>query len=285
MSGQTSKSNDSLQSNPKGSDFKLELDTADLEIGQTEHDLYQIERVLSDRLASLDSFQNIKNQVQTSKNQSNFAEEEWDDDPAARLKRVEAVLFLSRKPLTLRKISELAHLEDATQARTMIGQLNQRYDRIGQAFHVKKVAGGFQMLTRPQFSPWIERLEYIPRSLRLSNPAMETLTIVAYRQPIIKAEIEAIRGLASGEMLRQLLELNLIKISGRSPKLGRPFLYTTTKEFLTTFGLNGLQDLPRSTQLLGAGLPEWGIFDNNLDDQKNGLSTPQKEETFKETEL
>lgn len=191
--------------------------------------------------------------------------EKWESDPLSRMRRTEAVLFLSRKPMASRKISELAHLEDGTQARTMIKELNLRYDRAGRAFQIKKVAGGYQMLTRPQFADWICRLDHIPGPMRLSAPAMETLTVVAYRQPIIKAEIEAIRGVSCGEMLRQLLESNLVKIAGRSEKLGRPFLYATSKDFLTCFGLNSIQDLPRAGQLCGQGLPEWASFDNNLD--------------------
>lgn len=212
---------------------------------------------------------------------TNDPDSQGEETLKAKQQRVEALLFLSRKPQNLRKISELAQLEDATQARTLIGQLNKKYDSVGRAFQIKQVAGGYQMLTRPQFSAWIERLDYLPRPLRLSQPALETLTLVAYRQPIIKAEIEAIRGLASGEMLRQLLELNLIKIAGRSPKLGRPFLYITTREFLTKFGLNSLQELPRQEQLSGTGLPDWPSSDINSDQPKNGSSTPQKEETFK----
>ena len=213
------------------------------------------------------------------------SDETWDTDPKERLRRLEALLFMSRKPLASRKISELAFLEDGTQARTMIGQLNSRYDRLGQSFHIKKVAGGYQMLTRPQFSDWIRRLNHVPRPMRLSNPALETLTVVAYRQPIIKAEIDTIRGVSCGEMLRQLLENDLIKIAGRSEKLGRPFLYTTTKNFLTCFGLNSLQDLPRAGQLSGAGLPEWATFDDNLDDPKQGSTKPLNDATKKETEL
>ena len=174
-------------------------------------------------------------------------------------------MFLSRQPLGSRKISDLAHLEDATQARTMIDELNRRYDRARRAFHVKRVAGGYQMLTRPQFQDWLRRLDHMPQRARLTTPALETLTVVAYRQPIIKVEIEAIRGVSCGEMLRQLLEANLIKIAGRSEKLGRPFLYATTKDFLTNFGLNSLQDLPRAPALVGQGLPEWATFDDNLE--------------------
>ncbi|MCP4094873.1 MAG: SMC-Scp complex subunit ScpB [Planctomycetaceae bacterium] len=180
---------------------------------------------------------------------------------------------MSRTPLPSRKLSQLAELEDGTQARTMIKDLNQHYDEIGRAFHVKQVAGGYQLRTRPQFADWIGRLEHTPRATRLSAPALETLTVVAYRQPIIKAEIEAVRGVSCGEMLRQLLEKNLIKIAGRSEKLGRPFLYATSKEFLAHFGLNSLADLPRAKQLSGQGLPQWASSDQNHE-----VSTPGHED-------
>jgi segregation and condensation protein B len=135
------------------------------------------------------------------------------------------------------------------------------------------------MLTRPQFSDWIRRMDHVPRPQRLSGPALETLTVVAYRQPIIKAEIEAIRGVSCGEMLRQLLERNLVKIAGRSEKLGRPFLYATSKDFLTCFGLNSLQELPRARHLRGNGLPEWASTDENLDNLNHDSSTTMSEET------
>ena len=178
-------------------------------------------------------------------------------EPDAMLQRVEGILFLARKPLNSRKIAQLAHLEDGTQARTMIGHLNRRYDEVGRAFHVKKISGGFQMLTRPKFFDWINRLEHSPNRIRLSNPARETLTVVAYRQPIIKVDIESIRGVSCGEMLRQLLEKGLVKISGRSEDLGRPFLYSTTRKFLAEFGFNSLHDLPKFDTLAGAGMPDW----------------------------
>jgi len=177
-------------------------------------------------------------------------------DSSEATKRVEAILFLTRQPLASRKISQMAGLEDGTQARTIIRELNTRYDQIGQAFQIKRVAGGYQMLTRPQFSRWIRRLDHVPSTGRLSTPALETLTVVAYRQPIIKAEIEAIRGVSCGEMLRQLLEKGLVKIAGRSPELGRPFLYATTKQFLARYGLNRLSDLPDADEMSGQGLPE-----------------------------
>lgn len=187
----------------------------------------------------------------------------WPEDIGSRRQRVEAVLFMARKPLHSRKISQLADLEDGTQARTLIRELNLHYDKQQRSFHIKQVAGGFQMRTRPQFADWIRRLDHIPKHHRLSTPAQETLTVVAYRQPIIKADIEAIRGVSSGEMLRQLLEFGLIKIAGRSDQLGRPFLYATTPDFLTEFGFKNLSEMPRFDQLSGVGLPQWVTSDKN----------------------
>ena len=207
------------------------------------------------------------------------AVQKWPTDDKSRRRRLEAVLFMSRTPLPSRKLSQLAELEDGTQARTMIKELNQHYDEIGRAFHVKQVAGGYQLRTRPQFSDWIGRLEHTPKPVRLSAPALETLTVVAYRQPIIKAEIEAVRGVSCGEMLRQLLERNLIKIAGRSEKLGRPFLYATSKEFLAHFGLNSLADLPRAKQLSGQGLPEWASSDQNQEISTTTLQNIQTLQT------
>ena len=194
--------------------------------------------------------------------------------------RLEAVLFLSRKPLSSRKISKLAELPDGTRARTLLKQLNQHYDRVGRAFHVKQVAGGYQLRTRPQFASWLRTQEHIPRPSRLTGPAMETLTVVAYRQPIIKAEIEAIRGVACGEMLRQLLEKGLVKIAGRSPELGRPFLYATTSEFLARFGLNSLSSLPRAKNLVGKGLPDWISSDENHDSSSGDFESDETDATY-----
>ena len=173
------------------------------------------------------------------------------------LRRVEAVLFLARSPLTNRRIAQLAGLEDGTRARVQLKRLNAFYDAVGRSFHVKQVAGGYQLRTRPQFAQWLRKLEHLPAPNRLSGPALETLTVIAYRQPIIKAEIEAIRGVGCGEMIRQLLEKGLIRISGRSEMLGHPFLYSTTKLFLTTFGLSSLESLPRAGKMRGTGLPAW----------------------------
>lgn len=162
------------------------------------------------------------------------------------LARLEAVLLTVDGALSARKLAQFAGLADGTSARTLIRQLNQFYDQTGTAFRVEEVAGGHQLLTRPKFSKWLRRLFPTPVETRLSGPALETLAVVAYRQPVLRADVEAVRGVQCGEMLRQLLERDLIRIGGRANELGRPFLYTTTKRFLQVFGLRHLDDLPRA---------------------------------------
>lgn len=165
----------------------------------------------------------------------------WRD---ARAARVEAVLFLAAEPLSSRRISQLASLADGTEARTLIRRLNALYDLEESAFRIEEVAGGFQLLTRPRYALWLRRLAPVAAGARLSAPALETLAVVAYRQPVLRAEIESIRGVQCGEVLRQLMERDLVKIVGKSTELGRPFLYGTTRRFLQVFGLRSLEDLP-----------------------------------------
>ena len=169
----------------------------------------------------------------------------WRD---ANLARVEAVLFLAREPLSSRRIAELADLADGTQARTLIRRLNQLLDAGKTAVRIEELAGGYQLLTRPSFAPWIRRIALAPVEARLSAPAMETLAVVAYRQPILRAEIESIRGVGCEDILRQLLDRDLVRIVGRSEDLGRPLLYGTTKRFLEVYGLRSLDELPRAAE-------------------------------------
>jgi segregation and condensation protein B len=163
--------------------------------------------------------------------------------------RLEAVLLLAREPMNTRKLAQLAHLADGTEARTLIRRLNRWYDETGSAFVAEELAGGFQLLSRPQFAGWIRRAHGAPAEVRLSAPALETLAVVAYRQPVMRSQIEAIRGVDCGEILRQLMERGLIKAAGRAEELGRPYLYATTKRFMQVFGLKHLDDLPRAEQL------------------------------------
>jgi segregation and condensation protein B len=166
-----------------------------------------------------------------------------------RLTRLEAVLFLAREPLSSRKIAQLASLADGTEARTLVRRLNQLYDQGGSAFRVEELAGGFQLLTRPKFGPWLRRLLQTPVETRLSAPAMETLAVVAYRGPVLRAQVEAIRGVQFGDVLRQLMDRDLVRIASRSDELGRPLFYATTKRFLQIFGLRHLDELPLAADL------------------------------------
>jgi segregation and condensation protein B len=158
--------------------------------------------------------------------------------------RLEAALYLAREPLSVRRLAKLARLPDGTRARVLLKELQRLAVESGSAFRVEQIAGGFQLLTRGPFGPWIRRLLAAAPENRLSNAAMETLAVVAYRQPVTRAEIEAIRGVGCEEMLRQLLDRDFVAIGGRVEELGRPNVYITTRWFLQAFGLARIEDLP-----------------------------------------
>jgi segregation and condensation protein B len=175
-----------------------------------------------------------------------------------RMAQLEAVLFVAKSPLHTGKLGQYANLADGTEARTLILRLNLMYDQAGSAFRVVEVAGGWQLRTRRQFANWLRRLPHVPKQIRLSAPAMETLAVIAYRQPVVRADVESIRGVACGEIIRQLMDRELVRVAGRSEELGRPFLYSTTIHFLEIFGLHGLDELPRAQwiqQPMTSGLP------------------------------
>jgi segregation and condensation protein B len=177
----------------------------------------------------------------------------WRD---GRVARIEAVLFLAREPLSSRKIAQMVNLADGTEARTLVRRLNRMLDESASAYRVEEVAGGFQLMTRPLFGPWLRRLLQTPVKTRLGAAALETLAVVAYRQPVLRAEVEAIRGVQSGDILRQLMERDLVRISGRAEELGRPLTYGTTKRFLQVFGLRHLNELPRAEILRPRSVPQ-----------------------------
>jgi segregation and condensation protein B len=173
-------------------------------------------------------------------------------DPQARdpkLARLEAALMLADEPLAARKLAAIADLADTAEARHLLDKLKNLYDAEGTAFQIEEIAGGFQLLTRPVYHPWLLRLRRSSNELRLSSAALETLAIVAYRQPIMRADVDNIRGVQCSELLHQLVEKGLVKITGHHDSLGRPVLYGTTKKFLQVFGLNSLKDLPEVEQL------------------------------------
>ncbi|MBC8201989.1 MAG: SMC-Scp complex subunit ScpB [Planctomycetes bacterium] len=161
--------------------------------------------------------------------------------------RVEALLFASERSLSETKMKTVLGIdcEDATKQITKaIESLNESYDDSNRAFRVERIAGGYRVMTREELAPLVSRLHAERQQQKLSQAALETLSILAYRQPVMRAEIEVIRGVACGEVLRGLLERRLVKIVGRAEELGRPMLYGTTKDFLNIFGLASLKDLP-----------------------------------------
>jgi segregation and condensation protein B len=167
----------------------------------------------------------------------------------AALANLEAVLFAADEPLPIRRLAKVLGLSDAAEARRLIRRLQGLYERDSTAFQIEELAGGFQLFTRPVYHSWLMRLRHTGQELKLSAAARETLAIIAYRQPIMRADVESIRGVQCGDMLRLLMEKGLVRIAGRHDSLGRPVLYGTTRKFLQVFGLKNLQDLPLVEQL------------------------------------
>jgi segregation and condensation protein B len=201
--------------------------------------------------------------------------------------RVEALLMVADRPMSEGKIAELLGIIDAApaprrrrkaaaaegaegtapeaapepveetpqqkragaQVRDAIASLNARYESDGRTFRIESVAGGRQVMTLPQYAPIVQRVKGVREQGRLTQAALETLAIIAYRQPILRADLEAIRGVACGEVLRSLMERRYVKIVGRADEVGRPMLYGTTTEFLKQFGIGKLDELPNAKDL------------------------------------
>jgi segregation and condensation protein B len=178
--------------------------------------------------------------------------------PAAELKAIlEALIFASPEPLTLKAIYKLLDTEQRDDIQAALRELAHDYERPG-GLQLVEVAGGYQIVTRPDLHEWVRRLFNERTTQKLSVAALETLAVIAYRQPVTALEITEIRGVNTSGVLNTLLERHLVKIVGRKPVVGRPFMYATTKEFLIRFGLNDLNDLPKvedMTEALGLEAP------------------------------
>lgn len=158
---------------------------------------------------------------------------------------VEALLFASDAPVEPERIQEVLDLHSAAAARELVTRLRERLDEEGRALQVIEVGGGFRLVTRPEVAPWLVKLARSRTKSRLSRPALETLAIIAYRQPVSRPEVDAIRGVNSEAVLDNLLDRRMIRVAGRKESPGRPFLYETAREFLVAFGLRDLADLPK----------------------------------------
>ena len=158
---------------------------------------------------------------------------------------VEALLFASEAPVEAERIQEVLDLPSAGQARELVQMLVERLDGQGRALQIIEVGGGYRLVTRPEVAPWLVKLARSRTRSRLSRSALETLAIIAYRQPASRPDIDAVRGVNSEAVLDNLLDRRMVRIAGRKDSPGRPFLYETTRDFLVAFGLRDLADLPK----------------------------------------
>lgn len=170
--------------------------------------------------------------------------------------KVEAIVLSNSKPVAAARIAEVISAMSeikigASDVEASVESLNSAYDETGRAFRIEVVAGGYRVMTRPEHADVLAAFHRKQASSRLSRPAIETLAIIAYKQPITRAKLEAIRGVGCGEVLRSLLERRLIAVTGRAEELGRPMLYGTTKQFLDSFGIRSVKDLPSVESMLG----------------------------------
>jgi segregation and condensation protein B len=164
---------------------------------------------------------------------------------------VEAILFASDEPVPVDRVADAAGDEVSVDlVRQAVRQLVEEYDAGGRAFTIEEIAGGLQLFTRPEYNKYLKKLLRARNEARFTQAALETLAIIAYKQPAARAEIEDIRGVACGDMIRTLMEKGLVRVAGRSEHLGRALLYGTTKKFLQVFGLASVKDLPESKQLV-----------------------------------
>lgn len=162
---------------------------------------------------------------------------------------VECLIFAAEEPITLRKLTEIIEGADSSQIEEAITQLKKDYDAQGRSFQIEEIAGGYQLFTKSEYYEWAAKLRKKSGETKLSQAALETLAVIAYKQPVLRADVEAIRGVQSGQIIRLLMDRDLVKVVGRDESLGHPLLYGTTKKFLEYFGLKDIKDLPKIEEL------------------------------------
>ncbi len=162
---------------------------------------------------------------------------------------VEALIMASPEPLASKKISEMIEDLGPSKVSKAVAELNTRYMEMGCAYRIREIAGGYQFFIMPEYTGYVEEMFSRRRKMRLTRAALETLAIIAYKQPATKTEIEQIRGVASDGVLHNLLEKNMVTIKGRASTVGKPLQYGTTDEFLKFFGLNKVEDLPKMSEI------------------------------------
>ncbi len=191
---------------------------------------------------------------------------------------IEALLLASEKPLPLGQISSVLDNLDTDETRKLIEELRSEFEQAGRGIRIKEIAGGFQMSTAAEFAPFLKKLFKGRHLERLSKPALETLAIIAYKQPLTRSEIELLRNVNVDGVMKSLLEKNLIRISGRKKAPGRPCVYGTTRQFLEHFGLNSLVDLPKIEEF-SAMAQKKDLVDIDLEEEKIAEESDELEKT------
>lgn len=162
---------------------------------------------------------------------------------------IEAVLLSAESPVTVARLAEVIDGHGPREVARLVEELREEYGRSGRGFTIVEVAGGYQLATRAELSPWLRRFHKDRHQVRLSQAALETLAIIAFKQPLTRIEVDSIRGVNSAGVLQTLMELGMVRITGRSDGIGKPMLFGTTREFLVHFGLKNLTDLPKPKEL------------------------------------
>ena len=192
---------------------------------------------------------------------------------------IESLLFVAQEPLTIDRLQKIITGAQSKELREALGELAADYETRQGGFYLNHVAGGYQIRTRPEYKEWIKRMLQ-PKPLRLSKPALETLAIIAYKQPVIRSDVEHIRGVDCGGVLRVLLERKFIRVLGRKEIPGRPLIYATTKRFLEVFDLKTLKDLPTPKEIeeFGSALTE-EMDETERKEEAAEISSEDTEET------
>ncbi len=196
---------------------------------------------------------------------------------------LESLIFVSEGPLPVDRMKEVTGAPKRDLQR-LLGEMVEEYRSSGRGFFLMEVAEGFQFRTRPEHAEWIKKLKKV-KTAALSQPALETLAIVAYRQPVVRMDVEKVRGVDSGGVLRTLLEKRLIKIIGKKDVAGKPLVYGTSKKFLEVFGLKELSDLPTLKDLEGLGPPSTeGILPLQEEKEEPGAANPPEDPNMQPAE-
>ncbi|MCX5695322.1 MAG: SMC-Scp complex subunit ScpB [Candidatus Omnitrophica bacterium] len=191
---------------------------------------------------------------------------------------IEALLFASEKPLALEQIKLVLDNPDTNEVRQLLEEMKSEYEQSGRGVRIAEIAGGFQMISASEFAPFLRKLFKGRRIERLSKPALETLAIIAYKQPLTRSEVELLRNVNVDGVMKSLLEKNLIRISGRKKAPGRPCVYGTTRQFMEYFGLRSLADLPRIEEFSSLAQKQ-DLVDIEPEEKKNAEELNESQKT------